>query len=430
MTAPLKAVDGNADLPALMTELARNARAAARVLALASPVQKNQALEAIERAIRGQASAILAANAEDVTEARAAGESAAFIDRLALSPARIAAMADGVATVRAINDPIGAVTERWQRPNGMTIERVRVPLGVVAVIFESRPNVAADAGVLCLKSGNAVILRGGSDSFRSCRAIHGCLQQGLREAGLPEAAITLVPTRDRAAVGLLLSGLNGGIDVIVPRGGKSLVARVEAEARVPVFAHLEGVNHVYVDHAARLDMAKSIVLNAKMRRPGVCGAAETLLIDRAAAPTMLQPLVDMLIDAGCEVRGDDAVQRASVRVKPATDEDWDTEYEDAIIAARVVDGVDAAIAHIQSHGSHHTDAIVPEDEATARKFLNEVDSAIVLHNASTQFADGGEFGFGAEIGIATGKFHARGPVGAEQLTSFKYRVHGTGQTRP
>ena len=430
MTAPLKAVDGNADLPALMTELARNARAAARVLALASPAQKNQALEAIERAIRGHASAILAANAEDVTEARAAGESAAFIDRLALSPARIDAMADGVATVRAIKDPIGAVTERWQRPNGMTIERVRVPLGVVAVIFESRPNVAADAGVLCLKSGNAVILRGGSDSFRSCRAIHDCLQQGLREAGLPEACITLVPTRDRAAVGLLLSGLNGGIDVIVPRGGKSLVARVEAEARVPVFAHLEGVNHVYVDHAARLDMAKSIVLNAKMRRPGVCGAAETLLIDRAAAPTMLQPLVDMLIDAGCEVRGDDAVQRASVRVKPATDEDWDTEYEDAIIAARVVDGVDAAIAHIQSHGSHHTDAIVTEDEATARKFLNEVDSAIVLHNASTQFADGGEFGFGAEIGIATGKFHARGPVGAEQLTSFKYRVHGTGQTRP
>jgi len=430
MTAPLKAVDGNADLPALMTELARNARAAARVLALASPAQKNQALEAIERAIRGQASAILAANAEDVTEARAAGESAAFIDRLALSPARIDAMADGVATVRAIKDPIGAVTERWQRPNGMTIERVRVPLGVVAVIFESRPNVAADAGVLCLKSGNAVILRGGSDSFRSCRAIHDCLQQGLREAGLPEACITLVPTRDRAAVGLLLSGLNGGIDVIVPRGGKSLVARVEAEARVPVFAHLEGVNHVYVDHAARLDMAKSIVLNAKMRRPGVCGAAETLLIDRAAAPTMLQPLVDMLIDAGCEVRGDDAVQRASVRVKPATDEDWDTEYEDAIIAARVVDGVDAAIAHIQRHGSHHTDAIVTEDEATARKFLNEVDSAIVLHNASTQFADGGEFGFGAEIGIATGRFHARGPVGAEQLTSFKYRVHGTGQTRP
>jgi glutamate-5-semialdehyde dehydrogenase len=307
---------------------------------------------------------------------------------------------------------------------------VRVPLGVVAVIFESRPNVAADAGVLCLKSGNAVILRGGSDSFRSCRAIHDCLVQGLREADLPEAAITLVPTRDRAAVGLLLSGLNGAIDVIVPRGGKSLVARVEAEARVPVFAHLEGVNHVYVDHAADLDMAKSIVLNAKMRRPGVCGAAETLLVDRAGASANLKPLVEMLIDAGCEVRGDDAVQRADPRVKPASDEDWDTEYEDAIIAAKVVGGVDEAIAHIRQHGSQHTDAIVTEDASAAQKFLNEVDSAIVLHNASTQFADGGEFGFGAEIGIATGKFHARGPVGAEQLTSFKYRIHGTGQTRP
>jgi glutamate-5-semialdehyde dehydrogenase len=339
-------------------------------------------------------------------------------------------MADGVATVRAIKDPVGVVTESWQRPNGMTIERVRVPLGVIAVIFESRPNVAADAGVLCLKSGNAVVLRGGSDSFRSCRAIHDCLVQGLREAGLPEAAITLVPTRDRAAVGLLLTGLNGAIDVIVPRGGKSLVARVEAEARVPVFAHLEGVNHIYVDHAANLEMAKSIVLNAKMRRPGVCGAAETLLIGRKGAPANLKPLVEMLIDAGCEVRGDDAVQRTDPRVKPASDEDWDTEYEDAIIAAKVVDGVDEAIAHIHNHGSHHTDAIVTDDEPTARKFLDEVDSAIVLHNASTQFADGGEFGFGAEIGIATGKFHARGPIGAEQLTSFKYRVHGTGQTRP
>jgi glutamate-5-semialdehyde dehydrogenase len=312
----------------------------------------------------------------------------------------------------------------------MVIERVRVPLGVIAVIFESRPNVAADAGVLCLKSGNAVILRGGSESFRSCRAIHDCLVQGLREANLPEAAITLVPTRDRAAVGLLLSGLNGGVDVIVPRGGKSLVARVEAEARVPVFAHLEGVNHVYVDRAANLEMAKAIVLNAKMRRPGVCGAAETLLVDRAAAATTLKPLVEMLIDAGCEVRGDDAVQRTDSRVKPATDDDWGTEYEDAIIAAKVVDGLDEAIAHIHSHGSHHTDAIVTEDEATARQFLDQVDSAIVLHNASTQFADGGEFGFGAEIGIATGKFHARGPIGAEQLTSFKYLVHGTGQTRP
>jgi glutamate-5-semialdehyde dehydrogenase len=430
MTTSLKTVEGSADLPALMNDLALHARAAARSLALASARQKNQALEAIEAAIRAGIPAILAANAEDVAEVRAGGASAAFLDRLALTEARINAMADGVRVVRNIKDPVGAVTETWQRPNGMTIERVRVPLGVVAVIFESRPNVAADAGVLCLKSGNAVILRGGSDSFRSCRAIHACLVQGLRQAGLPEAAITLVPTRDRAAVGLLLGGLDGGIDVIVPRGGKSLVARVEAEARVPVFAHLEGVNHVYVDSAANLAMAKSIVLNAKMRRPGVCGAAETLLIDQAGAAEHLEPLVKLLIEAGCEVRGDAAVQRADARVKPAADEDWDTEYEDAIIAAKIVDGVSGAIAHIQQHGSHHTDAIVTEDADAAQKFLNEVDSAIVLHNASTQFADGGEFGFGAEIGIATGKFHARGPVGAEQLTSFKYRVHGTGQTRP
>jgi glutamate-5-semialdehyde dehydrogenase len=430
MSAPLKAVDASADLPVLMAELAARARAAARVLALAPADQKNEALQAMQAAIVANASTILADNAEDVAEARAAGASSAFIDRLTLTPARIDAMAEGVAIVRKIPDPIGVVTESWQRPNGMVIERVRVPLGVVAVIFESRPNVAADAGVLCLKSGNAVILRGGSDSFSSCRAIHDCLVQGLREAGLPEAAITLVPTRDRAAVGLLLSGLNGGVDVIVPRGGKSLVARVEADARVPVFAHLEGVNHVYVDRAANLEMAKSIVLNAKMRRPGVCGAAETLLVDRGGASTTLKPLVEMLIDAGCEVRGDDTVQRTDSRVKPATDEDWGTEYEDAIIAARVVDGLDEAITHIHTHGSHHTDAIVTEDEATARRFLEQVDSAIVLHNASTQFADGGEFGFGAEIGIATGKFHARGPVGAEQLTSFKYLVHGTGQTRP
>src|SRR5256886_12285470 len=368
MSASLKAIDGNADLPALMAELATRARAAARVLALASPEQKNSALEAIERAIRANAPAILGANAEDVTEARNAGATSAFVDRLTLTQARVDALADGVATVRAIPDPVGAVTESWRRPNGMTIERVRVPLGVVAVIFESRPNVAADAGVLCLKSGNAVILRGGSDSFRSCRAIHDCLVQGLREAGLPEAAITLVPTRDRAAVGLLLTGLNGGVDVIVPRGGKSLVARVEAEARVPVFAHLEGVNHVYVDHSANLDMAKKIVLNAKMRRPGVCGAAETLLVERAAAATTLKPLVEMLLDAGCEVRGDEAVQRVDARVKPASDEDWGTEYADAIISARVVDGLDEAIAHIHNHGSQHTDAIVTEDKTAARRF--------------------------------------------------------------
>ena len=429
MTASLKAVDGSADLPTLMTGLAVCARAAARALALAPPEQKNLALDAMARAIRADAPAILAANAEDVAEARAGGETAAFIDRLTLTPARITAMADGIAIVRDIADPIGVVTERWQRPNGMTIERVRVPLGVIAVIFESRPNVAADAGALCLKSGNAVILRGGSDSFRSCRAIHDCLVQGLREAGLPEASITLVPTRDRSAVGLLLGGLNGGVDVIVPRGGKSLVARVEAEARVPVFAHLEGVNHVYVDRAANLEMAKSIVLNAKMRRPGVCGAAETLLVDRAGASTKLEPLVEMLIDAGCEVRGDPVVQGVDPRVKPASDEDWDTEYEDAIITAKVVDGIDEAIAHIHDHGSQHTDAIVTEDPAAAARFLNEVDSAIVLHNASTQFADGGEFGMGGEIGISTDKFHARGPVGVDQLTSYKYIVRGSGQVR-
>src|SRR6201994_2735064 len=334
MSAPLKAIEANADLPPLMADLAARTRPAARALSLASPARKNRALDAMERAIRAQAAAILAANAEDVAEARSSGATSAFIDRLTLTQARIDAMADGIKAVRDIADPVGVVTESWQRPNGMTIERVRVPLGVVAVIFESRPNVAADAGVLCLKSGNAVILRGGSDRFRSCRAIHDCLVQGLREAGLPEAAITLVPTRDRAAVGLLLSGLSGAVDVIVPRGGKSLVARVETEARVPVFAHLEGVNHVYVDHAADLEMAKSIVLNAKMRRTGVCGAAETLLVDRASATTGLQQLVEALIDSGCEVRGDADVQKVDARVKPASEEDWNTEYEDAIIGDR------------------------------------------------------------------------------------------------
>jgi glutamate-5-semialdehyde dehydrogenase len=429
MTAPLKAIDGSADLGALMNELARAAKAAARTLALASTEQKNRALDAMARAIRADAAAILAANAEDVAEAKAGGANAAFVDRLALNEKRVAAMAEGLEIIRDIADPVGAVTERWTRPNGMTIERVRVPLGVVGVIFESRPNVTADAGSLALKAGNAVILRGGSESFRSCRAIHAALARGLREANLPEAAISLVPTRDRAAVGLMLAGLSGNIDVIVPRGGKSLVARVQSEARVPVFAHLEGLCHVYVDGAANPAMAKSIVLNSKMRRTGVCGAAETLLVDRAAQ-AQLKPLVEMLLDAGCEVRGDAATQAVDARVNRATDEDWDTEYLDSIIAAKLVDGLDGAIAHIDQHGSHHTDTIVTDDAAHAKRFLDEVDSAIVLHNASTQFADGGEFGFGAEIGIATGKFHARGPVGAEQLTSFKYRIHGTGQTRP
>jgi glutamate-5-semialdehyde dehydrogenase len=430
MTAPFKTIEGTADIAGLMREIGRRAKAAARVLALASAEQKDKALVAIAAAIRAGQDDILAANAEDIAEARASGETAAFLDRLALDPKRIALMIAGVDTVRALKDPVGIVMESWTRPNGMIIERVRVPLGVVGIVYESRPNVTVDAGVLCLKAGNAAILRGGSESHRSNRAIHAALALGLRQAGLPEAAISLVPIRDRAAVGLMLAGLDGSIDVIVPRGGKDLVGRVQAEARVPVFAHLEGICHVYVDQAASLDMAKSIVLNAKMRRTGVCGAAETLLVDRACASTHLKPLIDVLLEAGCEVRGDQAVQAVDARVKPASEADWGTEYLDAIMAAKLVDGVDGAIAHVERYGSHHTDAIVTGDAAAAEKFLREVDSAIVLHNASTQFADGGEFGFGAEIGIATGRFHARGPVGVEQLTSFKYRVRGSGQIRP
>ncbi len=429
MTA-LKTIDGTADVAATMADIGRRAKAAARVLAQASTEQKDRALTAMAQAIRAAEPDILAANTEDLADAKAAGLAPAFLDRLALDDKRVAAMADGLEVVRAQPDPVGKVTESWTRPNGMTIERVRVPIGVIAVIYESRPNVTADAGALALKAGNAVILRGGSDSHRSAQAIRTALAKGLRDANLPEDAISLVPTRDRAAVGLLLQGLDGCIDVIVPRGGKSLVARVQAEARVPVFAHLEGVCHVYVDKAAKLDMAKTILLNAKMRRTGVCGAAETLLVDRAAVATHLKPLIETLLEAGCEVRGDAAAQRTDQRVKPASEDDWSTEYLDSIITAGVVDGVGAAIDHIDRYGSRHTDAIVTEDKAAAEKFLREVDSAIVLHNASTQFADGGEFGFGAEIGIATGKLHARGPVGAEQLTSFKYRVRGSGQIRP
>jgi glutamate-5-semialdehyde dehydrogenase len=430
MSAPLKSIEGSSDIAAAMGEIGRRARAAARALALAPADQKNRALGVMAAAVRAQTPLILAANAEDVAEARAAGVAGAFLDRLALDPARVDGIAAGIDAVRGLKDPVGTVMESWTRPNGMRIERVRVPLGVIGIIYESRPNVTADAGVLCLKSGNAAILRGGSDSMRSSRAILAALTEGLRAANLPEAAIQLVPTRDRAAVGLMLSGLDGNIDVIVPRGGKSLVARVQAEARVPVFAHLEGVCHVYVDKAASLDMAKTIVLNAKMRRTGVCGAAETLLVDRAGAGSQLKPLIEMLIAAGCEIRGDKAALAVDKRVKPATEEDWSTEYLDAIIAVKVVDNVEAAIDHIERYGSHHTDAIITEDQATAEKFLREVDSAIVLHNASTQYADGGEFGFGAEIGIATGRLHARGPVGVDQLTTFKYRIHGTGQTRP
>ncbi|HEY1361200.1 MAG TPA: glutamate-5-semialdehyde dehydrogenase [Xanthobacteraceae bacterium] len=429
MSAPLKTVDGP-DIAGLMQDIGAAGRTAARALALTSTARKNRALAAMAAAVRGHAADILAANAQDVTESRASGATAAFLDRLALDERRVSAMAAGIEAVEQLPDPVGTVTERWTRPNGLTIERVRVPLGVVGIIYESRPNVTADAAALCLKAGNASILRGGSESHRSNRAIHAALTEGLRRAALPDAAVQLLPVRDRAAVGMMLGGLGGTIDVIVPRGGKSLVARVQAEARIPVFAHLEGICHVYVDRSADLAMAKAVVLNAKLRRTGVCGAAETLLVDRAAAGTHLAPLVGMLLDAGCEVRGDEATRAIDPRVRPATEEDWSTEYLDAIISARLVDGVDAAIAHIERYGSHHTDSIVAADKAAAEKFLREVDSAIVLHNASTQFADGGEFGFGAEIGIATGRFHARGPVGVEQLTSFKYRVRGTGQIRP
>jgi len=430
MTAPLKSIEGTGDIAAAMAEIGRRARAAARMLALAPAAQKDEALRAMAAAIRTHESAILAANADDVAEAKTAGSTAAFIDRLTLNPARVESMAAGIEAIAGLKDPVGDVMAAWTRPNGMTIERVRVPLGVVGIIYESRPNVTADAGTLCLKAGNAAILRGGSDSLRSSRAIVEALAEGLRTAGLPEAAIQLVPTRDRSAVGMMLAGLDGNIDVLVPRGGKGLVARVQTEARIPVFAHLEGVCHVYVDKAADLEMAKTIVLNAKMRRTGVCGAAETLLVDRAGADRLLKPLIEMLLAVGCEVRGDKVVQAIDTRVKPATKEDWSAEYLDTIIAAGVVDGVDEAIAHIERYGSHHTDAIVTDDSAAADKFLRQVDSAIVLHNASTQFADGGEFGFGAEIGIATGRLHARGPVGVEQLTTFKYRIRGTGQTRP
>jgi glutamate-5-semialdehyde dehydrogenase len=430
MTAPLKSVQATGDLAESMRELGRRAKAAARVLALAPTQQKDEALAAMAQECRARKGDILAANARDVAEAQTAGLSAAYLDRLALDEKRIAAIASGIDVVRELPDPVGDVIERWTRPNGMAIERVRVPLGVIGIIYESRPNVTADAAALSLKSGNAAILRGGSECHHTNRAVHVALLAALRKANLPEAAIQLVPTRERAAVGMMLAGLDGAIDVIVPRGGKELVARVQKEARVPVFAHLEGLCHVYVDKAAKLDMAKTIVLNAKMRRTGICGAAETLLIDSGATASHLAPLVTMLLEAGCEVRGDEATRAIDARVKPATEEDWSTEYLDAIISAKVVDGLDDAIAHIERYGSHHTDSIVTEDPVAAEKFLAEVDSAIVLHNASTQFADGGEFGFGAEIGIATGRFHARGPVGAEQLTTFKYRVRGAGQIRP
>ena len=418
------------DIAAEMRAAGRAARAASRRLALATTTEKNKALHAMAAAIRDGLPTILAENALDLTDAQLAKQAPSFIDRLTLTEERIEAMAKGIEEVAALPDPVGTVLAAWDRPNGLHIERVRTPLGVIGVIYESRPNVTADAGALCLKAGNAVILRGGSDSFRSSGAIHACLVAGLKAAGLPETAIQFVPTRDRAAVGLMLTGLEGNIDVIVPRGGRSLVGRVQMEARVPVFAHLEGVNHVYIDREADLDMAVNIVVNAKMRRTGVCGAAETLLVDAKVADRFLKPLIEALQKAGCRVRGDERARAAAAGVTPAIESDWSTEYLDAVIAVRVVDGVKDAIEHIERYGSHHTEAIVTRDKRTAQRFMAEVDSAIVLHNASTQFADGGEFGMGAEIGIATGRMHARGPVGVEQLTSFKYRVTGDGQIRP
>lgn len=418
------------DLSAEMNALGRRARAAARKIALAPAQTKDTALRLISERLRAERDTILAENARDVEAAQAAGQTQALIDRLSLDAGRLDAIADAVAKIGALPDPVGRQLAAFERPNGLLIERIAVPLGVIGVIFESRPNVTADAGALCLKAGNAAILRAGSDSHRSAMAIARAMRAGLEAAGLPADAIQIVPTRDRAAVGAMLSGLDGGIDVIVPRGGRGLVERVQAEARVPVFAHLDGICHVYVAAAADLDMALKVVLNSKMRRTGICGAAETLLVDRACAGTHLAPLVKALLDFGCAVRGDADTQAVDGRVTAATEADWRTEYLDAIIAVRVVDGLDAAIEHIETNGSHHTDAIITEDEDAAVRFLAEVDSAIVTHNASTQFADGGEFGFGAEIGIATGRMHARGPVGVEQLTTFKYRVHGNGQTRP
>ncbi|WP_439271896.1 glutamate-5-semialdehyde dehydrogenase [Pseudochrobactrum sp. HB0163] len=413
----------------IMAGLGVKARAAAAPLAIATAERKHAALIAMAEALLRRKELILNANMLDVDAAQKAGMAASFIDRLKLDEGRIRSMAEGIRAIAALKDPVGEVIAAWDRPNGLHIERVRTPLGVIGVIYESRPNVTADAGALCLKAGNAVILRGGSDSAHSSREIHAALIEGLEAAGLPQAAIQMVPVTDRAAVGEMLKGLNGAIDVIVPRGGKSLVARVSEEARVPVFAHLEGLCHIYVDASADLEMAKNIVLNAKMRRTGICGAAETLLIDRKAAATHLRPVLDELAKAGCVIRGDADVCALYEQAEQAASEDWATEYLDAIISVALVEGIDGALAHINRYSSHHTEAVIAEDATVVERFFNEIDSAILLHNASTQFADGGEFGMGAEIGIATGKMHARGPVGVEQLTSFKYHVRGNGQTR-
>ncbi len=426
----LEQVAKDMDIIDIMATIGKNAKAACPPLATATSGQKNAALKAMAQAINASTDVILAANAIDMKNALATGMSSSFLDRLKLNAERVAAMADGLLAVAALDDPIGTIIARWERPNGLQIERVRTPLGAIGVIYESRPNVTADAGALCLKAGNAVVLRGGSDSINSSGAIHACLVEGLEKAGLPKTAIQMVPVSDRRAVGEMLTGLNGSIDVIIPRGGRGLVERVQREARVPVFAHLEGLCHLYIDRSAQLEMAKAIAVNAKMRRTGICGSVETLLVDKAAAKTHLGAVLDALKIAGCEIRGSEAVRKIYSDCKPATEEDWTTEYLDSIISVDLVDGVDGAIAHIGHYSSNHTEAIVTEDAAAVEAFMNEIDSAILLHNASTQYADGGEFGMGAEIGIATGKMHARGPVGVEQLTSFKYKVRGTGQIRP
>ena len=426
----VQAKQSAAALESEMLAMGKAAREAARTLREASTEAKNKALLAAADAIRASEKKILAANDADMAAAQARNLTPALLDRLKLDAKRIAAMAKGVADVAELPDPVRRELARWTRPNGLDIARIATPIGVLGIVYESRPNVTADAGALCLKSGNAVILRGGSESAHSSAAIHAALAEGLGAAGLPASTIQLVGTTDRAAVGHMLAGLNGAIDLIVPRGGKSLVARVQAEARVPVLAHLEGICHTYIHAAADLAMARKIALNAKMRRTGVCGATETLLIDRAILGTHLKLILDDLVQAGCEIRGDDEIRKSYPSAKQASEEDWRTEYLDAIIAVKAVGGIEEAIAHIETYGSQHTDSIVTADGKAAAQFLSSLDSAIVMHNASTQFADGGEFGMGAEIGIGTGKLHARGPVGVEQLTTFKYVVRGTGQTRP
>lgn len=417
------------DVTALMNDMGEKAAAAARVLSTASTERKHAALIGAAEALRNSVDTILQANAIDMANGTKQGLSKAMLDRLNLTEERVLDMANAVSAIAELPDPVGEVMANWDRPNGLNISRVRTPLGVIGVIYESRPNVTADAGSLCLQAGNAVILRGGSDSFNSSRAIHECMVAGLKAANLPEHAIQLVPTTDRAAVGEMLKGLNGQIDVIVPRGGRGLVERVQSDARVPVFAHLEGLVHVYVDKSANLDIATDIIIDAKLRRTGICGAAETLLIDKNDADRLAKPLIEALTEKGCEVRGDAAVLALVPNIESAVEEDWSTEYLDSIITVGLVDGISGAIGHINRWSSNHTEAVIAEDANVVERFMNEIDSAILMHNASTQFADGGEFGMGAEIGIATGKMHARGPVGVEQLTSFKYVVRGNGQVR-